>query len=178
MIITYNFFIKTANTTDIVQATSFIIIMIITVFLYKVTLTVFMKVQTRKIECGNQNKLLVLRHKESLSLDQYSFFILSLMLPFIFESTENIFDLLLVLSLVFIIIVVMIKMDQIIVNPIFLFSKISIYKGNIQIIGTEKVKEVAFITNISEYDLENEKQLKYQEYFNNVYLLVKNKGSL
>lgn len=175
MIITYNFFIKTDNTKDIIQAISFIIIIIITIFLYKITLAVFMKKQIRKIESNKQRKMLTLRHKESLSLDQYSFFILSLMLPFIFESTENVFDLLLVLSLVCIIIVVMIKMDQIIVNPIFLFSKIGIYKGNIQIVGTDKIKEVAFITTISEYDLENEEQLRYQEYFNNVYLVIKNK---
>ncbi|AYJ46681.1 hypothetical protein D8N35_16885 [Enterococcus casseliflavus] len=173
MIILYNFFIKSNKTSNLVQVACFIIIFIITVILYKVTLSIFMKIQLKKIKTNQQKKLLKLRHKESLSLEQYSFFILSLMLPFIFESTESLFDLLLVLSLVCVIMSVMIKMDQIIVNPIFLFSKISIYKGEIQIIGTNKSKKVAFITNISENDLEDEENLRYQEYFNNVYLLIK-----
>ena len=173
MIILYNFFIKSNKTSNLVQVACFIIIIIITVILYKVTLSIFMKIQLKKIKTNQQKKLLKLRHKESLSLDQYSFFILSLMLPFIFESTESLFDLLLVLSLVCVIMSVMIKMDQIIVNPIFLFSKIGIYKGEIQIIGTNKSKKVAFITNISENDLEDEENLRYQEYFNNVYLLIK-----
>lgn len=173
MIILYNFFIKSNKTSNLVQVACFIIIIIITVILYKVTLSIFMKIQLKKIKTNQQKKLLRLRHKESLSLEQYSFFILSLMLPFIFESTESLFDLLLVLSLVCVIMSVMIKMDQIIVNPIFLFSKIGIYKGEIQIIGTNKSKKVAFITNISENDLEDEENLRYQEYFNNVYLLIK-----
>lgn len=173
MIILYNFFIKSNKTSNLVQVACFIIIFIITVILYKVTLSIFMKIQLKKIKTNQQKKLLKLRHKESLSLEQYSFFILSLMLPFIFESTESLFDLLLVLSLVCVIMSVMIKMDQIIVNPIFLFSKIGIYKGEIQIIGTNKSKKVAFITNISENDLEDEENLRYQEYFNNVYLLIK-----
>ncbi|HGL5670882.1 TPA: hypothetical protein ACKFO2_001817, partial [Enterococcus faecium] len=90
-----------------------------------------------------------------------------------FESTENIFDLLLVLTLVFIIIAVMIKMNQIIVNPIFLFSKINIYRGEIQKRGNEKTQQVAFITELSDNDLENESEFKYEEYFNNVYILRK-----
>lgn len=173
MIILYNFFIKSNKTSNLSQVACFIIIFIITVILYKVTLSIFMKIQLKKIKTNQQKKLLKLRHKESLSLEQYSFFILSLMLPFVFESTESLFDLLLVLSLVCVIMSVMIKMDQIIVNPIFLFSKIGIYKGEIQIIGTNKSKKVAFITNISENDLEDEENLRYQEYFNNVYLLIK-----
>lgn len=134
-----------------------------------------MKKQIKKIENNSQHKTLMLRSKESLSLEQYSFFILSLMLPFIFESTETMFDLLLILSLVIIIISVMIKMDQIIVNPIFLFSKVGIYKGEILVSGTNRYKTVAFITNLSEYDLENQDYLQYEEYFHNVYFLVKDK---
>ncbi|HGF7661857.1 TPA: hypothetical protein QFS65_001271, partial [Enterococcus faecium] len=131
------------------------------------------KKQNKNIDKNSQNKRLQLKKKDSLSLEQYSFFILSLMLPFIFESTENIFDLLLVLTLVFIIIAVMIKMNQIIVNPIFLFSKINIYRGEIQKRGNEKTQQVAFITELSDNDLENESEFKYEEYFNNVYILRK-----
>ncbi|EKK0912039.1 hypothetical protein PKB70_001746 [Enterococcus faecalis] len=148
-------------------------IALVTVILYRTTMKCFMKKQNKNIDEDTQNKKLQLIKKNSLSLEQYSFFILSLMLPFIFESTENVFDLLLVLTLVSIIIAIMIKMNQIIVNPIFLFSKVNIYSGEIQKIGNEKTQKIAFITELSNNELENETEFKYEEYFNNVYILRK-----
>ncbi|RBS66101.1 hypothetical protein [Enterococcus faecium] len=173
LIIIYNYFIKTEKMNNSEQALWFLGIAIITIVLYRITMKCFIKKQNKNIDKNSQNKRLQLKKKDSLSLEQYSFFILSLMLPFIFESTENIFDLLLVLTLVFIIIAVMIKMNQIIVNPIFLFSKINIYRGEIQKRGNEKTQQVAFITELSDNDLENESEFKYEEYFNNVYILRK-----
>lgn len=132
LIIMYNFFIKTERMNNLEQVLWFSGIALVTVILYRTTMKCFMKKQNKNIDEDTQNKKLQLRKKNSLSLEQYSFFILSLMLPFIFESTENVFDLLLVLTLVSIIIAIMIKMNQIIVNPIFLFSKVNIYSGEIQ----------------------------------------------
>lgn len=173
LIIIYNYFIKTEKMKNYEQALWFLGISIVTVVLYRTTMKCFIKKQNRNIDKSAQNKRLKLKKKNSLSLEQYSFFILSLMLPFIFESTEKIFDLLLVLTLVFIIIAVMIKMNQIIVNPIFLFSKINIYRGEIQKRGNKKTQQVAFITELSENELETESEFKYEEYFNNVYILRK-----
>ncbi|EGS7944647.1 hypothetical protein I4L53_002678, partial [Enterococcus faecalis] len=118
LIIMYNFFIKTERMNNLEQVLWFSGIALVTVILYRTTMKCFMKKQNKNIDEDTQNKKLQLRKKNSLSLEQYSFFILSLMLPFIFESTENVFDLLLVLTLVSIIIAIMIKMNQIIVNPI------------------------------------------------------------
>lgn len=173
LIIMYNFFIKTERMNNLEQVLWFSGIALVTVILYRTTMKCFMKKQNKNIDEDTQNKKLQLREKNSLSLEQYSFFILSLMLPFIFESTENVFDLLLVLTLVFIIIAIMIKMNQIIVNPIFLFSKVNIYSGEIQKIGNEKTQKIAFITELSNNELENETEFKYEEYFNNVYILRK-----
>lgn len=173
LIIIYNYLIKNEEMNNLEQVFWFLGIIIITVFLYRVTMKYFITKQNKNIDKNNQNKRLQLKMKKSLSLEQYSFFILSLMLPFVFESTENIFDLLLVLTLVFIIIAIMIKMDQIIVNPIFLFSKIKIYKGEIKKRGNETTQQIAFITELSEHELENEIEFNYEEYFNNVYILRK-----
>ncbi|EMG1574741.1 hypothetical protein V2121_001865 [Enterococcus faecalis] len=172
-IIMYNFFIKTERMNNLEQGLWFSGIALVTVILYRTTMKCFMKKQNKNIDEDTQNKKLQLIKKNSLSLEQYSFFILSLMLPFIFESTENVFDLLLVLTLVSIIIAIMIKMNQIIVNPIFLFSKVNIYSGEIQKIGNEKTQKIAFITELSNNELENETEFKYEEYFNNVYILRK-----
>ncbi|ADX80593.1 hypothetical protein ACSSIN_000885 [Enterococcus faecalis] len=173
LIIMYNFFIKTERMNNLEQVLWFSGIALVTVILYRTTMKCFMKKQNKNIDEDTQNKKLQLRKKNSLSLEQYSFFILSLMLPFIFESTENVFDLLLVLTLVSIIIAIMIKMNQIIVNPIFLFSKVNIYSGEIQKIGNEKTQKIAFITELSNNELESETEFKYEEYFNNVYILRK-----
>ncbi|HGS8698889.1 hypothetical protein ACPTGD_00425 [Enterococcus faecalis] len=173
LIIMYNFFIKTERMNNLEQVLWFSGIALVTVILYRTTMKCFMKKQNKNIDEDTQNKKLQLREKNSLSLEQYSFFILSLMLPFIFESTENVFDLLLVLTLVSIIIAIMIKMNQIIVNPIFLFSKVNIYSGEIQKIGNEKTQKIAFITELSNNELESETEFKYEEYFNNVYILRK-----
>ncbi|APC56227.1 MULTISPECIES: hypothetical protein [Enterococcus] len=173
LIIMYNFFIKTERMNNLEQVLWFSGIALVTVILYRTTMKCFMKKQNKNIDEDTQNKKLQLRKKNSLSLEQYSFFILSLMLPFIFESTENVFDLLLVLTLVSIIIAIMIKMNQIIVNPIFLFSKVNIYSGEIQKIGNEKTQKITFITELSNNELENETEFKYEEYFNNVYILRK-----
>lgn len=172
LIIMYNFFIKTERMNNLEQVLWFSGIALVTVILYRTTMKCFMKKQNKNIDEDTQNKKLQLRKKNSLSLEQYSFFILSLMLPFIFESTENVFDLLLVLTLVSIIIAIMIKMNQIIVNPIFLFSKVNIYSGEIQKIGNEKTQKIAFITELSNNELESETEFKYEEYFNNVYILL------
>ncbi|WP_432451216.1 hypothetical protein [Enterococcus faecalis] len=155
LIIMYNFFIKTERMNNLEQVLWFSGIALVTVILYRTTMKCFMKKQNKNIDEDTQNKKLQLREKNSLSLEQYSFFILSLMLPFIFESTENVFDLLLVLTLVSIIIAIMIKMNQIIVNPIFLFSKVNIYSGEIQKIGNEKTQKIAFITELSNNELES-----------------------
>ena len=173
LIIMYNFFIKTERMNNLEQVLWFSGIALVTVILYRTTMKCFMKKQNKNIDEDTQNKKLQLRKKNSLSLEQYSFFILSLMLPFIFESTENVFDLLLVLTLVSIIIAIMIKMNQIIVNTIFLFSKVNIYSGEIQKIGNEKTQKIAFITELSNNELESETEFKYEEYFNNVYILRK-----
>lgn len=173
LIIMYNFFIKTERMNNLEQVLWFSGIALVTVILYRTTMKCFMKKQNKNIDEDTQNKKLQLRKKNSLSLEQYSFFILSLMLPFIFESTENVFDLLLVLTLVSIIIAIMIKMNQIIVNPIFLFSKVNIYSGEIQKIGNEKTQKITFITELSNNELESETEFKYEEYFNNVYILRK-----
>ena len=173
LIIMYNFFIKTERMNNLEQVLWFSGIALVTVILYRTTMKCFMKKQNKNIDEDTQNKKLQLRKKNSLSLEQYSFFILSLMLPFIFESTENVFDLLLVLKFVSIIIAIMIKINQIIVNPIFLFSKVNIYSGEIQKIGNEKTQKIAFITELSNNELESETEFKYEEYFNNVYILRK-----
>ncbi|BDX48169.1 hypothetical protein L6E_25830 [Enterococcus hirae] len=54
MIILYNFFIKSNRTSNLVQVACFIIIIIITVILYKVTLSIFMKIQIKKLKLINK----------------------------------------------------------------------------------------------------------------------------
>lgn len=83
----------------------------------------------------------------------------------VFKGISAVFDLLLIFSLIFILIIIMIKMDQITVNPIFLFSKLKIL--NATVIESDKEKRVTLITNYSLEELENMGNRNYNEYFNN-----------
>lgn len=175
LIIIYKYTIQIGVKEWYFELTYFIGIVFITAFTYKITLKIFLTNRTKQVKNSKQNKKLILLSKNPLSLEQYSFFILSLMMPFIFESTQNLFDLTLILSLILILIIIMIKMNQIIVNPIFLFSKVKIFKGEIEINGSSCNKNVAIITELTNHELETEEVFKYEEYFNNVYFLVKAK---
>lgn len=157
-----------------VQFLVFMIVVLLTVLLFKTTLSIFIHMTRKKVQTEHSPKISGIKRFDKLNLDEYSFFILSLMLPFIFESGESIFDLLIIFSLIFILIIIMIKMEQITVNPIFLFSKLKVLEANVtEEKDEENGKNVTLITDYSIEDLENAKDEKYYQVFNNVYFLLK-----
>lgn len=151
---------------------SFGIIIITTLILYRVILKVFISSIQSQVTKHKIKQSIVLNSFNKLSLDKYSFFILSLMLPFIFQSTDNVFDLMLIIALILLLIHVMVKMNQIMVNPIFLFSNLKIYEANISKDNNVNNLNVAIVTNLSIEDLEQIDKLLYYEYFNKVYFIM------
>ncbi|MFW7409009.1 hypothetical protein ACODG4_03495 [Vagococcus fluvialis] len=152
------------------QFIAFVTIAFFTIVVFKVTLSIFIKKIRKKIRNNHSPKISRIKKFDTLDLEKYSFFILSLMLPFIFESGETLFDLFLIFSLIFILIIIMIKMDQITVNPIFLFSKLKVL--NATVLEIDREKKVIIITNYSLEELENTQNRSYNEYFSNVYFLL------
>lgn len=151
----------------------FIAILLTTLLLYRLVLKIFTEKIRNKVTKYNIKQSVIINRFEKLSLDKYSFFILSLMLPFIFQSTDNVFDLLLIVSLIGLLIYVMVKMNQIMVNPIFLFSNLKIYEANVSKDNNINKIDVAIITNLSLRELEKGESFLFYEYFNKVYFIMK-----
>ncbi|CAM3330122.1 hypothetical protein [Vagococcus fessus] len=153
------------------QIFMFILIAISTIFIFKITLYILKIWISRKLKSPYTSKINRIIKFNKLTLEKYSFFILSLMLPFIFESGESVFDLLIIFTLILVLIIIMIKMEQITVNPIFLFSSLNVIEATVDEVG--ETKRVTIITNYSIVELENIETEAYFQYFNNVYFLIK-----
>lgn len=154
----------------------FILLIPLTILLFWGARKAFFKMIKNKIIKSSSNQKIRVYKYDKLSLDEYSFFIMSLMLPFIFEDFNNLYALLTLLILVFIIIAILVKMEKIILNPIFLFSNIKIFRGEIIKIGGNNLKIKCYIVTKASYEaLEQGNQFFYEEYFKNVYFLIEEK---
>ncbi len=151
---------------------AFVLIAAVSVLLYKITFHFFFKNVKKEIKNDQSIPRLKIKKYKSLSLNEYSFFILSLMLPFVFETLNSIFDLLVLVSLIIILIFTMIKMNQIVVNPIFLFSGVKILEAEIAKGHDLKHIKCAIVTDLTDEQLETEDFFSYSEYFNNVFFLT------
>lgn len=106
----------------------YLLVCIVTIVCYYLSAKKFEHSKMKEIKKNNGQKKIQVRAYEPISINEYSFFILSLLLPFVTEDPSNLLNLLIMLTLIFIIIVIMIKKNQIIINPIFLFSRFKVYK--------------------------------------------------
>ena len=106
---------------------------------------------------------------EEISLNSYSFFILTLLTPFISQNSGDTLDFLINVSLILVIVVVLVKKEEVVTNPIFLFFNNKVFRATIMIDGIRK--EVFIITK--EEQLGSDTSFLYQEYYKNVYYLRK-----
>ncbi|MGY3724360.1 hypothetical protein SAMN05421767_14010 [Granulicatella balaenopterae] len=148
-------------------------IVILTLLVYRIEQRCFLKNVEKDMEKYNENKRLEIKSISRLSLNEYSFFILTLMLPFIFEDANNSFDFWLMVFIILVLIYILVKMNQIIVNPIFLFSKLTILKCTVRKIGSENEKEISIITKLKVTDLEQLEVVRYKECFEQVYYVTR-----
>lgn len=127
-----------------------------------------------KILKSGSNKKIILNKYENLSLDEYTYFIISLFSPFLFENFNYFYSIILFLIFIIIIISVLIKLEKIILNPIFLFSNLKILKASLTKVGGNKLNINCYIiSDLSFKELENEESFLYDEFFKNVYFLTK-----
>lgn len=147
----------------------FIILFIVTNIIYRTCNNKYLS----KVKNKKNNNILELSVKkfETISLNDYSFFILSLLLPFISQNSTDILELLVNLAMIFTIIKVLVKKNQMIINPIFLFSKNNIFKAVVEIDGNNK--DVFVITK--EEQLGSNDNFNYSKYFG-IYYIEKKKN--
>ncbi|PKD98520.1 hypothetical protein [Macrococcoides caseolyticum] len=110
---------------DIIKGIIFIILLII---IYFFSAKLFLRLVIR----SKKNKVGQIKNVEQISINEYSYFILTLFMPLLFEDMENIFDYIVLFALITIIIIIFTRTDHIIVNPIFILNNLVVCKVEIQ----------------------------------------------
>ncbi|CAM3352214.1 hypothetical protein NOAM109506_03115 [Nosocomiicoccus ampullae] len=101
-----------------------IIITIIYIVTYKLVPTIFINMKKKK---SKTTDIIQIKKYDKISANEYTFFVLSLLMPFLFLEFRTQFDYFVLLVILNFIILIMVKTEYIIINPIFLFSGYKIY---------------------------------------------------
>ncbi|MBF2504936.1 hypothetical protein IA928_02380 [Listeria welshimeri] len=149
---------------------------LVTIFLYWLSAKIFEKCKMREIRNKKGVNNVIVREYKPISINEYSFFILSLLIPFVIEDPSDLLNLLIMLTLILIIISIMIKKKQIIINPIFLFSRFKVFS----IVGEVKDirKEYYVITKANDFTNSSEvgfKFVKFDATINDVLFIMEDK---
>lgn len=152
----------------------FLLIILFSFLIYHLANKMLFYFIKNKILKSGSNKKIILNKYENLSLDEYTYFIISLFSPFLFENFNYVYSIFLFFIFIIIIIFILIKLEKIILNPIFLFSNLKILKASLIKVGGNKLNINCYIiSDLSFEELENEKSFLYDEFFKNVYFLTK-----
>lgn len=149
---------------------------LVTIFLYWLSAKIFEKFKTKEIRKKNDGNKVIVREYKPISINEYSFFILSLLLPFVIEDPSDLLNLLIMLTLILIIINIMIKKKQIIINPIFLFSRFKVFSIIGEVKGVRKkcyvITKAKDFTNSSEVGF---KFVKFDATINDVLFIMEDR---
>lgn len=157
-----------------IQLIFFIIVIVLSVLTYYVFLSIYLRKERKKIhESGHFKKTRIISFT-TLTFEHYTYFILTLLFPFIFIDSNNVFDLLLILSLIVTVIYILVKTNKIALNPIFLFSSLNVYDARIKG-NSGEIINIKIVTDINKRDLEKSDKLYYSEYFDDLYIILKKK---
>lgn len=154
----------------------YMIVCLLTISFYYLGAKIFEYTKMKALKKTKGNKTIIVRSYEPISINEYSFFILSLLLPFVTEDPSDLLNLLVMLTLIFIIIIIMIKKRQIIINPIFLFSKLKVFRITGEIDGIRK--ELFSITKSTDFISEENTSYQFVNFdssFNDVIFIAEKK---
>lgn len=159
----------------------FIIFTVILSFiLFKITIKFYLYKYDEKFEQGGEGEDFFIREINKLSANDYSFFLLTLLLPLISLDHSSIINLFISIMIIIYVINIYVKTDSISVCPIFFFSGRAVYKGIISTGSMEEEKvnpalrrNVVMVMKKENLDLIN--QVRGEELVGNVYYISKNK---
>jgi hypothetical protein len=133
----------------------------------------------RQLQNRELGKTISVRKYERLSVNDYSFFLLTLLLPLISIDQASAVNLMVTLAIIVIAIAIYVKTDYISVCPVFFLSGRQVYKAMISDRSKEAEatdpsirKEVILITCGSSLDLNN--KFRTVKLINNIYYLAGN----
>lgn len=112
----------------------FVIAILIYTFLsYKYTIKWFMSGFEERIRPGEDGQDMYIRKAERLSANDYSFFLLTLLIPLVSLDHSSVINLAVSVIIIFFVITIYVKTDAISVCPLLFFSGRSVFKGVISL---------------------------------------------
>ncbi|WP_018922457.1 hypothetical protein [Salsuginibacillus kocurii] len=150
----------------------------ITVVIYYCTIQYYLSKYDEKLKPGKHGKDYYLRGLEKLSANDYSFFLLTLLLPLISLDHSSVINLAISLIVIIFVIGIYVKTDAISVCPLFFFSGRKVFKATISR-GTKEEenvdpslrKDVVIIVKEENIDLNN--AVRGEELIGEVYYITK-----
>jgi len=114
----------------------------------------------------NTKKIGVVKSNKTLPISEYSYFILTLFMPLLFEDINTKLDYTVFITLLVLIVIIFTKNDYIIINPLFLLGNFKVYKINMQSADI-LIEGYAVVSKSIDLD----KKVYYKKIFNNVYFI-------
>jgi hypothetical protein len=150
-----------------------------TYVIYKFTIIWFLSGFEERIKPGEEGEDLYIRKAEKLSVNDYSFFLLTLLLPLISLDHSSVINLAMSLMIISFVISIYVKTDAVSVCPLLFFSGRRVYKGVISTgekdqeeINPSLRKEVVFIMKKDKITFT--KKVRGESIVNEVYYLTNN----
>jgi|SRR5690625_1408823 len=151
--------------------------LVVTFILYKITINYLLSGYEKKLKPGSSGQNYSIRKIEVLSVNDYSFFLLTLLLPLVSLDHSSIINLSVSILIIIYVVSIYVKTDAISVCPLFFFSGRKVYKGIISE-GTKEAesknpllrKEVIMV--LKEENLTLDKKMRGEELVGNVFYLT------
>lgn len=134
----------------------------------------FLKWEINNSKKNNSIKKGKIYDYENIPISEFTFFILTLFMPLLFEEINTGSDYIIISVLLFLIIIIFTKTNHIIVNPIFILAGFKIYKFTFKNNNNEKIRSSNISYGILSKDLDEDKALNYKKIFSNVYYFYEN----
>lgn len=154
--------------------------LIASIILFKITIKFYLYKYDEKFVVGRDGEDFYIREIKKLSANDYSFFLLTLLLPLISLDHSSIINLFISIMIIVYVINIYVKTDSISACPIFFFSGRAVYKGIISTGSKEEEqvnptlrRSVVMIMKKDSIDLIN--QVRGESLVGNVYYITKNK---
>jgi hypothetical protein len=151
-------------------------IIIVSLFLYRIVTHWFLKDYDGQLKRKEIGQTVAVRKYEKLNVNEYTFFLMSLLLPLVSLDHKSVINLIVSIMIIVIVIVIFIKTDYISVCPLFFTSGRRVYKAVIsdQTRQTEAIdpsvrKYVIIITREKDLNLNN--KFRVQKLISNIYYL-------
>lgn len=142
-----------------------LIFVIISIIIYFFSGKLYLLYEKRRVK-NNAKKIGSIKTNKVLPISEYSYFILTLFMPLLFEDISSSLDYTIFGTLILLILIIFTKNDYIIINPLFLLANYHVFK--VKIINADKVIDGYAIVN-KKIDLDE--KVHYKKLFPNIFFI-------